>query len=49
VTRASAVGAMASDVVLLLLIALTLPLVVVIAGAPVALLARLVFEVVRRW
>jgi len=47
--RASAPGAIASDVVLVLLIVLAFRLAVLIVGAPVALLARLVFEVVRRW
>jgi len=46
-SRDSGIAAIASDGVLLLLIALAFPLAVLIVDTPVALLARLLFEVVR--
>jgi hypothetical protein len=46
--RASTAGAIASDVVLLLVMSFAFPVAVLVIGAPVALLARLLFEIIRR-
>jgi len=40
---------LSEDVVLMLLVVLLLPLSILLIGAPVALLLRLLLETVRRW